>query len=68
MEGRPEALAIRTALSTSTSVADYVKGLEMAARRLVPVEEREYLCDGLQTLASEYEEGWASGSDEDDDE
>jgi hypothetical protein len=63
----PGSLAIRTALSTSTAVADYVKGLEAAARRLLPVAERESLCDGLQTLAAEYEEGWASDSDEGDD-
>jgi hypothetical protein len=33
----------------------------------VGIEEREALCDGLQVIAEEYDEGWDSGSDSDGD-
>lgn len=66
--GRPETLAVNAALSTSTVVADQVRELESTARRLVGIDEREALCDGLASIAEEYEEGWSGseGSDDDD--
>ena len=35
--------------------------------KLVGLEEREAMTDSLGEMAEEYEEGWESGSDEDDD-
>ena len=64
--GQPQKLAIKAALSTSTAVADQIRALENSARRLVGVDEREALCDGLSSIAQEYEEGW-DGSDDSDD-
>jgi hypothetical protein len=32
---------------------------------MVSPEEREGLCNGLQTFAEEYDEGWDSGSESD---
>ena len=63
----PERLAVKTTLSTSTKVADQVRELERIARRLVGIEEREALCDGLARIAEEYEEGWSGSDDSDDD-
>ena len=63
---QPEKLAIKAALSTTAAIAEQIRQLEASARRLVGVDEREALCDGLIHIAEEYEEGW-SGSDESDD-
>ncbi|KAK4504621.1 hypothetical protein PRZ48_002582 [Zasmidium cellare] len=65
--GRPSKLAVDASLSTSTGIAERVRGLEGLARRLVGVEDREALCDGLAALADEYEEGWMSGDESEDD-
>ena len=66
-DDRPEKLAVKATLSTSTKVADQVQELERIARRLIGIEEREALCDGLARIAEEYEEGWSGGDDSDDD-
>ena len=65
---RREKVAVKAIMSTSTKVAGQVRELERAARRLVAVDERETLCDGLSRIAEEYEEGWSGsdGSDDDD--
>lgn len=44
--------------------------MEQIVRRMhmVGIDEREALCHGLQTMAEEYDEGWDSGSDSDEDE
>ena len=67
---RPEKVAVKAVLSTSSAVADEVRELERNVRNLVGVEEREALCEGLSRLAGEYEEGWSDGlsSSGDDDE
>ena len=64
----PQSLAVDTTLSTSTAVADRVRDLERITRALIGIEERETLCDGLASIAEEYEEGWdgSDGSDDDD--
>ncbi|WPH03382.1 protein dml1 [Acrodontium crateriforme] len=64
----PKKLAIQASLSTSTIVAERIRGLEAAARRLTAVDEREALVDGLATMAEEYEEGWSDGSEDEEDE
>lgn len=61
-------LAVHAGLTTSTAVADQVRAIGQVARRLVQIEEREALYNGLQVIAEEYDEGWDSGSDSDDDE
>ena len=66
--GRPEQLAVKASLSTSTTVADRIRGLGDVARRAVGVEERETLCDGLRGLAEEYEEGWSESEEGGEDE
>jgi hypothetical protein len=67
--GEANKLAVDVGLTTSTGVADQVRAVEQIVRRMhmVSVDEREALCNGLQTMAEEYDEGWDSGSDGDDD-
>ncbi|GAB1737899.1 hypothetical protein NU219Hw_g2371t1 [Hortaea werneckii] len=62
---REEKVAVKTSLQCSTLVADRIRELERNARRMVGVEERESLCDGLATMAEEYEDGWSDDEDED---
>ncbi|TAQ87745.1 hypothetical protein B7494_g3904 [Chlorociboria aeruginascens] len=60
-------LSVNTSLSTDTSVALRVKYLQHVVARSVNVDEREALFNTLGGLAEAYEEGWDSGTDEDDD-
>ncbi|KAF2203076.1 mtDNA inheritance protein dml1 [Delitschia confertaspora ATCC 74209] len=64
----PKKLAVYAGLSTSTSVANQIRTLDQIVRRMVNLEERETLSNGLQGMAEEYDEGWDSGSDSDSDE
>lgn len=63
-------VAVHSGLTTSTEVGEQVRAVEAIVRRMhmVGIDEREGLCDGLQTMAEEYEHGWDSGSDSDADE
>lgn len=61
-------LAISTSLSTDTAVALRVKDLQYVVSRAVGITERESLSNSLGEIAEAYEEGWDSGSDEDEDE
>lgn len=60
-------ISVRTSLSTDSTVATRVKMLRSIVNRSIGVDEREALSNSLGELAEEYEEGWDSGSDEDDD-
>lgn len=64
--GAVESVAIKTQLSTNTHVADRVRDLERSVRAMISVDEREALCDGLSTIAEEYEEGWDFNDDDED--
>jgi hypothetical protein len=67
--GHSEKLAVHTGLTTSTAVAEQVRAIEQIVKRLVAVDEREALCNGLQVIAEEYDEGWDGDfTDSDDDE
>lgn len=62
----PQALAVKTTLSTSSAVAEQVRALEANVRHYIAIDEREALCDGLNSMAEEYEEGWTGTDDSDD--
>lgn len=66
--GQATKLAAHVGLTTSTAVAGQIRAVEQVVKRLVGVEEREALCNGLQVMAEEYDEGWDSGAESDDDE
>ncbi|KAJ5945481.1 hypothetical protein N7516_005649 [Penicillium verrucosum] len=56
-----------TALTASTRTAQRIKAISATAGRLVSVDEREALVNGLGEIREYYETGWSSGSDDDDD-
>jgi hypothetical protein len=60
-------LAVHATLSTTTSVAQRIRAVERIARSIIGIDEREALCDGLVGICEEYEDGWESGSESDDD-
>ncbi|KAI0202169.1 tubulin domain-containing protein [Astrocystis sublimbata] len=63
-----EQMAMRTSLSTDTSVMAKVKGLRTTVIRSIGLEDRETIGNELAEIAEGYKEGWSSGSDDDDDE
>lgn len=60
-------LGVSTSLSTDTAIALRLKGLGSLVSRAAELGEREALSNSLHEIAEAYEEGWDSGSDEDDD-
>ncbi|KAI1369081.1 tubulin domain-containing protein [Xylaria arbuscula] len=62
-----DSMAMRTSLTTDTSVMDKVKRLRTAVIRSIGVEDREVIGNELAEIAEGYKEGWSSGSDDDDD-
>jgi hypothetical protein len=59
---------IDVSITTSTRIAERIRAIEADARRLIGLDEREALCDGLAVMAEEYADGWSSDEDGDDDE
>ncbi|RSL59135.1 DML1-like protein [Fusarium duplospermum] len=64
--GEPN-IGVQTTLSTNGSMVQRIRTLRSESARLVALNEREDLSNGLAELADAYQEGWFSGSDEDDD-
>lgn len=60
-------LSVNTSLSTDTSVALRLKSMRQIVGRAVGLEDREALSNSLDEMAEAYEEGWDSGSDDEDD-
>lgn len=58
-----QAVVIHSSLSTSTRISSRLRGLQNLVRKMVPVEERETLYNGLGDLREAYE-GWPEGSDD----
>lgn len=65
--GPSKALSVNTSLSTDTTVALRIKTLQQIVGRAISIDEREALSNSLGVIAEAYEEGWDSGTDEDDD-
>ncbi|KAM3422849.1 Protein DML1 [Cercospora zeina] len=66
-QGDPQALAIQASLYTFSDISNRLRMIGSVARRLPAIDEREALYDGLSAMADEYEEGWMSDSEEDED-
>jgi hypothetical protein len=62
-----KSIPVQTSLSTDTSVAFRIKSLRNIVGKSIGLEEREALSNSLGEIAEAYEEGWDSGTDEDDD-
>ena len=65
--GASQALSVNTSLCTDTTVAFRIKALQQIVNRAIGIDEREALSNSLGEIAEGYEEGWESGTDEDDD-
>lgn len=59
-----QSVAVHSSLATSTKISLRIKGLQELVCKMVSVEERENLSNGLGNLREAYEEGWDSGSDD----
>ena len=62
-----DSVAVHSSLSTTSKVAERVKSLQRVVGRMVGLDEREALSNGLGEIGEAYEDGWNSGSDSDDD-
>lgn len=60
-------VAVHTSLSTTTGISKRVKALQRMVSRTANLDERETLSNGLGEISEAYEDGWYSGSDENDD-
>ena len=66
-EASSDSILVRTALETTSAIGAGIKGLRRTINRVAPLEDREVLSSTLGDIAEQYQEGWESGSDEDDD-
>lgn len=64
---RPCVSRISTTLTTSSRIISRLKDVKNVVSRVIGVDEREALLNDLGEFAEAYEEGWNSGSDDDDD-
>ncbi|KAJ5925901.1 hypothetical protein N7454_007411 [Penicillium verhagenii] len=62
-----EGLDVFAALTSSTRTAHKIKSIEATTARMLSVEEREAMMNGLGEIRESYETGWSSGSDDDSD-
>lgn len=60
-------LSVLAALTASTRTADKIRAIEGTAARMLSVDERENLVNGLGEIRESYETGWGSGSEDEDD-
>lgn len=58
---------VLAALSTSSRTGERIKALETVASRIISIDERETVVNGLGEIRESYETGWMSESDFDDD-
>lgn len=63
----PSSVAMHASLSTSTSVAEQVRAIGHAARKLIDISEREALSNGLEEICEAYTEGWEGDMNSSDD-
>ncbi|KAJ5099924.1 hypothetical protein N7532_006925 [Penicillium argentinense] len=62
-----DGVSVLAALTASTRTADRIKTIEGTAARMLSVDEREMMMNGLGEIRECYEIGWSSGSDDEDD-
>ena len=60
-------VSVHSSLSTATQIATQVKAMKQIVSKMVGLDEREALSNGLGEIVEAYEEGWSGGSDSDDD-
>lgn len=60
-------MPVRTFLRTDTSISTSMRALRAQTSRLIDLDEREGLSNGIAEIADAYQDDWSSGSDDDDD-
>ncbi|KAJ5126624.1 hypothetical protein N7448_007403 [Penicillium atrosanguineum] len=60
-------VSILAALTASSRTAERIKAIETSTARMLSVDEREAMLNGLGEIRESYETGWSSGSEDDDD-
>lgn len=60
-------LNVRASLSSTSQIGGKVRDLQNFASRLIGVDEREALVNGLGEISEAYQERWESDSDSGDD-
>ncbi|KAJ5204952.1 uncharacterized protein N7498_005831 [Penicillium cinerascens] len=60
-------VSVLAALTASSRTADRIKAIERTTARMLSVDEREAMINGLGEIRESYETGWSSGSEDDDD-
>ncbi|GAQ10457.1 protein dml1 [Aspergillus lentulus] len=67
VEHKDAKINVLAALTASSRTATKIKAMEAVAGRVIGVDERENLVNGLGEIRESYETGWMSDSDFDDD-
>lgn len=62
-----DSVRMLAALTTSSRTGERIKSLETVAGRIISIDERETIVNGLGEIQEAYESGWASNSEVDDD-
>ena len=62
-----DSVRVLAALSTSSRTGERIKSLETVASRIISIDERETIVNGLGEIRETYESGWMSDSELDDD-
>ncbi|KAJ5676611.1 uncharacterized protein N7477_002244 [Penicillium maclennaniae] len=60
-------VSVLAALTASNRTAERIKAIETSTARMLSVDEREAMLNGLGEIRESYETGWSSGSEDDDD-
>lgn len=60
-------VSVFAALTASSRTAERIKAIETTTARMLSVDEREAMINGLGEIRESYETGWSSGSEDDDD-
>lgn len=66
LRAKQDKINILAALTVSSRTAEKIKLMEISAGRIIGVDERETLVNGLAEIRESYETGWMNDSDYDD--
>lgn len=59
-------IQVLASLTASSRTGERIKAMEAVANRIISVDERESIVNGLGEIRESYETGWMSDSDFDD--
>lgn len=59
-------IQVLSSLTASSRTGERIKAMEAVASRIISIDERETIVNGLGEIRESYETGWMSDSDYDD--